>query len=380
MKHFKMKKFLLIFIFISSFGTLNAQTASIPADTDTIKYLIELVSESIKQVKLIRDTQSYLVKQNHELKYKNWHRDSIEYKKSYDLITHAIVWGKYIENGSKEIDREIETTKNIIKIASFQNITNSDFENIIIEEASKMLDLGKNNSVVENWKNSVKKIISNPLFKSVMNSNPISTSVLSIINLASGLQEQNIKREGSVMNYDYKIETKDLIKKEKIDSFSKKMGFYIDFYEKLNKINNDFENSLTKIQSKYKIENDSSKNFDQKLGEDLKSNSNSVNKINDLNELFKFDRQKPYSIDSDLDFYRKILDQPKVKTVIETASKYQVLKNNYDNFNLEYRSEVRTFFQKYSDLISSEGDDLKIFNKNEINKILSTIDEGKKRN
>jgi hypothetical protein len=359
-----MTRYVLFLLLLSNLNPVFAQQITVPAGKDTLQFLLESLLKSNQKIDEVLNEQDRLKKENLNLKYTSWRRDSSDYVIAYATATKAATLSKAISEKTELLKAGIKTDKALLAAASAQSISNSNFPEIMANAAVSMLETS-DSAKIKIWKNIVKKIAKNPLLENIMKSNPVTSVVHSVVNLASGWLDQTI--EGSKLEK-AKIASKEAIKEQKIADFTKRMEIYIRFYDDLNKVNVEFELALNRIQSKYLVVIDSAALYDTQLRTALKTKKFDDNPILAINALFSF-KGDPSFDPIGVDSLRKITTKKEVKKVLEIAEKYSYFERMVNDFESEYRSEIISFLSKYDQIINYQS------KRDGTNKTLDILDE-----
>jgi hypothetical protein len=328
-------------IWIITIQSAFSQPPVIPTGKDTLQFLLESLTS-------IAMNQKQLLTENKSLKYKIWFKDSIDYDNAYNTASSAVGKSESISDKVSFLHTCIIENLAFLAVAKSQNITNSDFPKVMADEAVKMLGTDKSpekdTAKVRVWRDVVTRLANNPLLKGILSSNPVTSTVVSVVNFASTWFNQSIA--GTKIE-NAKIELKQAITQQKLKGFVDRMQAYINFYDQLNGLTKDFETDMNNIQVKYKPLQDEIGPYDSQILTALKLKSKNDSKVIPLNALFRLKETPEFGLEISQDFYRQVLDDNRVKSFIVLASKWELYQKQVNAFEKEYRTAVVSFFTRY---------------------------------
>lgn len=302
------------------------------------------MSEIQAQIDALKDQISTLQAQNKALVDKeNWRT-----KKKYDEVTSEIQ--KVVSNGDvlqlslENIMRKVDSEKLLVKLGEANNpqsdILGFQFTKIINaavqKQFKKELDQLPTNER-NRFQKFIDKVVQRPVISAILNSNPVTSIVSSIIHRVSSLITIGKGGEGKKIK-DLVVEAKNVFDEEKIDAFCEELKPFIEFYDMLLSASQKYDYAVTDLTTKYENLYHDSKNyyfdFLATLGIDISSGDELIKQANAI--------LLPENED-----YASILEKKAVIAAHELAQKYPVLKREVEQFESDYTSIIRSYLNAH---------------------------------
>jgi len=300
-------------------------------------------------------------------------KDSAEYIKTKYSILNAI------ENGPKLVFDFTKITEriNVAGLFSKLNKANSpasdilgvSFVDVVSRAAETHFILALPPEDKPRFADILNKIIKNPIVSSVLNSNPVTSVVASITNVAAGFFSSSaIGRSGR----DVKIETKNLLEQKNLEDFNKELSPYISFYDNMIKSTDKYLMGVNQLNNKYSYLKDTVNNYNAKLYKTLNIiKNNGIPLTTQAEAEFKLTSDKYNNLD-----YQKNLQKASISSAKNIADNYKVIEVQVNNFKGDYNELLKTYLRETSQLLSgakymtlSKG-----FNPNQIEALIVDID------
>jgi len=351
-----MEKSIVILCFLFSVSSLQAQRI----DSAFIVRLNNNVNELSSKV-------DRLEKENNNLSRSLWRSDSLIYSSSYKTVSDALLNAKSISERFRLINQSVSINRGLISIASGQNISQTNFEELMLEQAGRLFE---ESSRSKSWVNVIKRLVKNEFVQSAINSNPISSAAASVLNFASTFFFKKEVKTGDSKNPNAIVDTP--INSAKIDTFINDMHIYTKFFEQIDSVNKKFDSALSDLQVRYKIYNDSIATFYKKF-EELVPVRTKSNLVLIMEEKYKRNQWENIKSKKDFNDLSVIITDPNIIAIYEHSTKWRSYDFITDSFQEEYYYIINDFLSKYKQLFSIEVSKnpkiKKLFNQGVLNNI-----------
>ncbi|AEE54234.1 hypothetical protein Halhy_6416 [Haliscomenobacter hydrossis DSM 1100] len=189
------------------------------------------------------------------------------------------------------------------------------------------------------------KILNNPIADILLKSNPVGAVMSNVINAASNFIDTKIDT-GFVQKI--KIETKDVIIKEKLEKFKEKLKKYTDYYIALLKASNEFDESLKFIRLKYSDQIASMRNYHKHFINALDIDINSGDILNQFNTIFQVNEDGSGEKD-----YLSIITNTKVLEANKIAQSVPFYKVEIGKLEDEFSKIFASFIDDYLKVLNT---------------------------
>lgn len=232
-------------------------------------------------------------------------------------------------------------------LASFAKINDKDPKKRFTEDDQKRFKAVVNN------------VLSNPFVSTVIQTNPIASMASTIVSVAVNFTTNNSK---SLEN--------NAVDAQAIENFKRKLDGYIQFYDKLLMTSMRYQMGLDRVKNKYDFLNKSKKGFMQQLKTDLGINSD--------NYLYELDRILPEKPSKP----RELMMSQQVRKAMETARKYQALRQQTDDFIYECNMLFRDFLTENINVLQTARTlpDQNNISQAKVDELIKRIEQFQKRN
>lgn len=329
---------LLMVCFLAQFKSVAQQTTLVsPPDSVIDAKLI------LKEIADLNSKFNTLRVQDSILKSSIWASDKSEYERAFTTVSFACQNSLDISNRFRITRERIQVDKAFLELANAQNIAGNNMQKIIIDNAAQMFEKQGEEVKGKTWKNVVSRIVKNDFVASILKSNPVGLAVNSVINFASSLIDNklNVNGRNPVLEIDAAIG------EEKIAKFKDSMKEYLEFFQRLEEVNTRFKYKIEEIDRKYSTLNDTLILYDRDLTNMLQANKYGGEKYKAASVIFNYDLTLSQSPESDILFFRKILEKEKVKNTLLLANQWKPYKQFVDSFEAEYRLAIVQFMSEY---------------------------------
>jgi hypothetical protein len=324
--------------FLAQFKSVAQQTTLVsPPDSVIDAKLI------LKEIADLNSKFNTLRVQDSILKSSIWASDKSEYERAFTTVSFACQNSLDISNRFRITRERIQVDKAFLELANAQNIAGNNMQKIIIDNAAQMFEKQGEEVKGKTWKNVVSRIVKNDFVASILKSNPVGLAVNSVINFASSLIDNklNVNGRNPVLEIDAAIG------EEKIAKFKDSMKEYLEFFQRLEEVNTRFKYKIEEIDRKYSTLNDTLILYDRDLTNMLQANKYGGEKYKAASVIFNYDLTLSQSPESDILFFRKILEKEKVKNTLLLANQWKPYKQFVDSFEAEYRLAIVQFMSEY---------------------------------
>jgi len=375
-----MKNMILLIVVLFNTSIILAQEKF---DSITMFQKIQSLSDKIGKLNEIQsrfdEQQKKIILENSILRQNTITNDSTDWIKSKKIASQAAEYVRLIDERNNSMSLEITNVKAFIGISDAQNILNSDFEETMVNQATKILGNESDQKTTKGslWKSIVSGLIKNQVAKQILSSNPITATVLAIANSAQTFIE-NKTNGGKIQQ-----EQQQALNTENIKNYIKRMELYIKFYEDFVKVNTEFKVSIEESDREFRAISRSLDNYKDDFEKSLMfSPKHDGIYANAIEELFK--RDKASGRDKDIAFFRSILDDSNVQKAVDVSQKWSIFQVQLNDFENRYRIKLVDFFGRYETLISKDakpkGTILPILEKSRMEEISINLNAAKAAN
>ncbi len=311
--------------------------------------------------------------ENNQFKRIFYVQDSIAYSTSFNNLAFALENGDVLEKDFETAINDITKDPILVKLMEANN-PNSDvlgfkFKEVILEASKNSFTKGlrEKNEVVR-WTNIVDKVINNDVVKSILQTNPITNVVSSIVSLAANFSTTT--QVGKKV-----IETRDAFQQEQINEFISEMKPYIEFYDRLLLTGNLYLLEVDRIKEKYSYLNQSANEFNQNLLKTLDFKISPRKSLNvQLQELYKYEYDK-----NGQEKFGEVLKRKRIVAATEHIADFHVLKEDVNDLQKEYNIALIRFLDNYSTHLSEAKEFKKDMDQKKVNALLKDIERLKQR-
>lgn len=183
-------------------------------------------------------------------------KDSILYEETYLKIQNGLMNSVNVFNNIKDKNDEFNRTKLFLKMLDLNDDQSKlmvkqvgdKFSSLVVNSFQNKLDTPKISIVLRTLQN----VFNNPIFQPLINSNPISSSILTAYNLISGLVTPRVDRVGGVFGKDNvrDVSLINVFDNNKLKSLTDSLIPYTKFYDEILMLNNRFGFEIVQLQNK----------------------------------------------------------------------------------------------------------------------------------
>jgi hypothetical protein len=183
-------------------------------------------------------------------------KDSILYEETYLKIQNGLMNSVNVFNNIKDKNDEFNRTKLFLKMLDLNDDQSKlmvkqvgdKFSSLVMNSFQNKLDTPKISIVLRTLQN----VFNNPIFQPLINSNPISSSILTAYNLISGLVTPRVDRVGGVFGKDNvrDVSLINVFDNNKLKSLTDSLIPYTKFYDEILTLNNRFGFEIVQLQNK----------------------------------------------------------------------------------------------------------------------------------
>ncbi|MDI9857959.1 hypothetical protein [Flectobacillus roseus] len=317
-------------LFLITFGA-NAQT-----QMDTI----------LSELSLLKKKTSLLEAGNLEFRRDIRKSDSIKYSSIRNQIFEAYTKSKDLDFDFKQVSDKIVITGLLTKLMDANNpvsdILGFKFTEVVVKASEKHLLSELPKEEKPRFWSIVNKIIENPIVSSILKSNPLTTTVSSVVNSIANFTSTKVittNSDGKVKTIkDLVADTKDVFDQKKISLFKDELQPYIDFYDEMILSSERYLQGLNELNKKYSYLNKNTKTFNK----DLIDNLGIKNQVNPLIELTTILPQA--NIDTK---YQDLVNLETIQNGLEVAKKLPVIQQSVNDFKKDYNTLLSDFLSSY---------------------------------
>jgi predicted ester cyclase len=326
-----------------------------------------------EEIDNLKEQVAILQKKDFSLRKSINQNDSITFISFRNTIINAVDKSPKLEFDFSKIVSDIEKDELWTDLVNANNpssdILGASFTDVVTKAAEKHFLNSLPKKSKPRFMDIVNKIVKNPIVSSILNSNPVTSVVASITNSASEFFSSSVSgRKISKLV----VDTENVFDQKKLEEFNKELAPYIEFYDGMILINDNYEKGLKSLQKKYNFLKDDIMNYNLNLlislGINLQTSTPISTQANN-----KFDVTKDiYGLND----YRKVLNDQNIKSGKEIADNYIVYQIQVKNFKDEYNSLLETYLKENVRLLANaKGIVLtKGFNPSDIDSLIAKIE------
>lgn len=331
------------------------------------------MEELQKQIDFLKSQISGLLDENNKLRHNEITMQKASFEKIYDTIIAVIENGDLIQFKFDSTIEEANTNKIMVKLSQVNNPSSSflgfNFISVINKACEDHLfsDLPEEQRVT--FREFVSKIVKNPFISVVLNSNPITKIVSSIIDRVDTVMNTKVVKEGRELI----TKTRDIIKEKKIVNFYNSLKKYIEFYDALLEASNQYKIAVDNLSVKYKGTQNEFSGYYSKFIEILGLNKNQ-NYVPQVNKMLEIKSIGGYPN------YPEIIENERIKAGYAHADKFKIFQQTVALIRADYNAVLIKYLDaNISALETSKSFSDDSMDKGETIKIISEIETLKKK-
>lgn len=306
-----------------------------------------------KQLDELRSKVKTLEKENQELKSESRSNDSVAYSLLRSEIFEAFTNVSQLDFNFKNTADKIAVTGLFTKLMQANNPTSDilgfRFTEIIFSSSEKHFkNLLKDEKDKKRFSQVVSKIIDNPVVSSLVNTNPVTSVVSSIISVVAGFttSRAEVEKEGGRIK-NVTVEQQDAFENKGISAFRNELQVYIDFYDALIIASKEYLEGLNQLDRKYAYLVKSVTDYKAELYNELDFNESKL--------LMQLAKLLPDPAAEGISF-SDIIHDPKIQKSQLLTRKYPVLQQAVISFKKEYNTLLYNFLSDYIKTLKTAKD------------------------
>jgi hypothetical protein len=185
------------------------------------------------------------------------------------------------------------------------------------------------------WKKVVSGIINNEFVGSIIKSNPVTSCIAQIINYATTYSQRRITKNKDAKGNIVYGEQNDEVESNEIELFKDRMVPIIDYFEKLNKVNDKFDFALSSLALKNMSLKDSIVAYNATFNKILNAPSSGKNRLELAEKIFK--RQEHPNFETEPNFYNNLLKNESIIKLVKHAGNSESYRFATNVFENEYK-------------------------------------------
>lgn len=296
------------------------------------------MEELQKQLEELRNQISGLLVENKNFRDDEIARQRTSFEQIYFAITSVAEKGDLVQFKFDSVIKGIKADQLMIKLSEVNNPSASvlgfNFFAVINKACEEHLlsELPEEQKVT--FREFINRIVNNPIIKAVLNSNPVTKMVSSVIDRVDTFMSTEVAKKGK----EIVTKMKHVIQEKKVTNFYNSLKKYIDFYDALLEASSQYKTAVENVLIKYKgLQNEYSgyyNKFIETLG--LDKNKDLVPQLNTMFKIHVVHTSQNYS---------EIIENEKIKAGFELADKFKIFQQTVALIKADYNAVLIKYLE-----------------------------------
>ncbi len=334
-----------------------------------------------QQLHTLQAHNARLQRQALRIKATQLYRDSVEWRRAYTLVTHAVLKGDQLEGNFRNTLMRVQSDRLFTRLMDAQNPQGNElgfrFTEVVMQASEQTLAKHiPDRTTRKRWRTVVSQVLANPFISTFVQNNPLTSITMTLVDAAINFTNVELVKEvnGQPARRVKDLDTREenVFRAEQIQAFVTELEPYIHFYDHLLQINAAFRQNLDYLQLKYaELESEYSGLYSRLLQSLQVKEREDASIIDQINTLF----EPPVDADGWPD-YRAVLERAPIRQTLHLVESFPQMEGRVERFQKDYLGYLITFLEQYYKTLSElENNPVlkKNFDKKKVSMLLSEI-------